>query len=232
MPRKKIGLIHTSSTLIDVFQQLCDELIPDVEVLNIADDSLIKDVIASGSVTENVSQRLIKHVQSAEAAGADLIMVTCSSIGCAAEAAQAWVSVPVVRVDQAMADHAVSLAERIGVVATLHTTLAPTVELIHHRANLAGKSVRVTARLCEGAFDELLQGKPEVHDGMVCQAIEELIQTVDVIVLAQASMARCLAKLSSELSSKPILSSPRMAIGSIIDQLSPDPSAIRRPQHP
>ncbi len=222
MPRKKIGLIHTSSTLIDVFQQLCDELIPDVEVLNIADDSLLKDVITSGSVTENVSQRLIKHVQSVEAAGANLIMVTCSSIGCAAQAAQAWVSVPVVRVDQAMADHAVSLAERIGVVATLHTTLVPTVELIKHRANLAGKSVEVMARLCEGAFAQLLQGKTEVHDGMVCQAIEELIKSVDVIVLAQASMARCVAKLPNELSTKPILSSPRMAIESIINRLIPD----------
>ncbi len=215
MPRKKLGLIHTSSTLIDVFKQICDELIPGVDVLNITDESLIADVIAAGNVTESVSQRLCEHVRRAEASGADFILVTCSSIGCAAEAAQAAASVPVVRVDQAMADHAVSLAARIGVVATLHTTLGPTVELIEHSAILAGKSVDVTARLCDGAFAELLQGNLKSHDDMVCQALAELIKQVDVIVLAQASMSRCVARLPTELTSKPILSSPRMAIESI-----------------
>jgi aspartate/glutamate racemase len=215
MPRKKLGLIHTSSTLIDVFKQICDELIPGVDVMNITDESLIADVIAAGNVTESVSQRLREHVRMAEASGADLIMVTCSSIGCAAEAAQAWTSVPVLRVDRAMADHAVSQAARIGVVATLYTTLGPTVELIEHSANLAGKSVEVTARLCDGAFAELVQGNLEAHDNMVCQALAELIQTVDVIVLAQASMSRCVARLPAELTIKPILSSPRLAVESI-----------------
>lgn len=215
MPRKKLGLIHTSSTLIDVFKQICDELIPDVDVLNIADESLIADVIAAGNITESVLQRLCEHVRMAEASGADFVMVTCSSIGCAAESAQAGVSVPVVRVDRAMAEHAVSLAERIGVVATLHTTLGPTVELIEHSANLTGKSVEVTALLCDGAFAELLQGNLESHDEMVCQALTELIEKVDVIVLAQASMSRCVVRLPSELTIKPILSSPRLAIESI-----------------
>ena len=46
MKRKVLGLVHTSATLVPVFQQLCKAILPDVDVFNIADDSLIKDVIA------------------------------------------------------------------------------------------------------------------------------------------------------------------------------------------
>ncbi len=216
MPRKKLGLIHTSSTLIAVFDELCHELLPHVDVFNVTDDSLIQEVIAVGSVQENVSQRLCTHVQQAESAGADVVMVTCSSIGGTVEAAQALATVPVLRVDQAMADRAVVIARRIGVVATVHTTLVPTVELIKQRAEVAGKSVEVTARLCDGAFAELMQGNVAEHDRMVREALVELVQSVDAIVLAQASMARIVSQLSPETTSKPILSSPRMAIESLI----------------
>ena len=215
MSRPKLFLIHTSATLIEPFKKLCDELIPHVEVLNIADDSLIRDVIAEGTVTDSVSQRLREHLQSAESGGADLIMVTCSSIGGAAEAAQSCVSAPVVRVDQAMADQAVGTGARVGVIATLPTTLSPTVDLIQRRALVAGKSVEVIARLCDGAFAELMRGNATEHDRMVRETLEDLIQAVDVIVLAQASMARVVSQLSDDPQRKPILSSPRLAIESL-----------------
>ena len=215
MSRPKLYLIHTSSTLIEPFKKLCDELLPNVEVLNIADDSLIRDVIAEGTVSDAVSQRLRGHLQSADSGGADLIMVTCSSIGGAAEASQSSVSAPVLRVDQAMADQAVATGKRIGVIATLPTTLAPTVDLIQRRAQVAGKSIEVNAKLCDGAFGELMSGNASEHDRMVREALDDLMQSVDVIVLAQASMARVVAQLPDDPTRKPILSSPRLAIESL-----------------
>lgn len=215
MSPKKLGLIHTSATLIDLFGQLCHELIPDVEVVNFTDESLIRDVISEGEITEAVSERLRSRIQQAELAGVDVIMVTCSSIGPAVEAAQASVNVPVMRVDLAMADRAVALAERVGVIATLATTLSPTVALIEQRAVAAGKSVEVVAHLCEGAFAELMSGNAAEHDRMVREALEELIESVDVIVLAQASMARIVAQLPAKSSRKPILSSPLLAVESL-----------------
>ena len=50
-------------------------------------------------------------------------MVTCSSIGRAVETAAELVATPVLRVDRPMAEQAVARASRIGVVATLPTTL-------------------------------------------------------------------------------------------------------------
>ena len=216
-----LGLIHTSATLVPIFQQLCSEYLPGVNVFNIVDDSLIKDVIAKGKLAPGTARRVVDYVASAEAAGADRILVTCSSIGRAVEAAATLSSVPVLRVDQPMADLAVSKGTRIGVVATLPTTLEPTADLVKRRAQVAGKDIQLTSKLCEGAFDALMGGNPGLHDQMVAQALRELSAEVDVILLAQASMARVVDTLPEAEKTVPIIASPPEAIrflASVINQ--------------
>ena len=111
-----------------------------------------------------------------------------------------------------MADRAVATAERIGVIATLPTTLEPTADLIRRRAAAAGRDIELTARLCEGAFDALMSGDAAKHDAMVAAALKELASQVDVIALAQASMARVVDRLSEADRRMPILASPPLAI--------------------
>lgn len=211
---KKLGLIHTSATLVPVFQELTDKYFvgKDIEVFNISDDSLIKNTIERGVLTPDTSRRVVNYVASAEEAGADVILVTCSSIGPAVEIAATLVDVPVLRVDQPMADKAVQMGSKIGVVATLSTTLDPTSDLVRRRAILAEKEIDLTSRLCEGAFDALMSGNPELHDESVASALRELSQQVDVILLAQASMARVAEQLPDEDQKVPILTSPELAV--------------------
>ena len=212
MKNKTLGLIHTSATLVPVFAQLCKDKLPGVEVFNLADDSLIKDVIRRGEMTPLTARRVTEHVASAEAAGADYIMVTCSSIGRAVETAATLAGVPVFRVDQPMADLAVQTGKRIGVIATLPTTLEPTADLIRRRSQRAGKEIELTSRLCEGAFAALMRGDAATHDTLVAAALHELSSQVDVIVLAQASMARVVDSLPAADKIVPILSSPGLAV--------------------
>ena len=212
MKRKTLGLVHTSATLVPVFAQLCKAKLPNVDVFNIADDSLVRGIIASGSLTAQISRRVAGYLESAELAGADYILVTCSSIGPAVEAAAKLIGVPVLRVDQPMADKAVQTGSRIGVIATLRTTLEPTADLISRRAEKAGKNIELTARLCDGAFDALMSGDGAKHDALVAAALKELSKQVDVIVLAQASMARVVDGLSATDKSVPILASPGLAV--------------------
>lgn len=214
-------MIHTSATLVPIFQQLCREYLPDVNEFNIVDDSLIKDVIAKGMLVPATARRVVDYVASAEAAGADHILVTCSSIGRAVEAAAALSSVPVLRVDQPMADLAVATGKKIGVVATLPTTLEPTADLVTRRARVAGKESELTTRLCEGAFDALMGGNPGLHDQMIAQALRELSAQVDVILLAQASMARVVDALSEAEKTVPIIASPPEAVRYLASVINP-----------
>lgn len=212
MQQKTLGLIHTSATLVPVFAELCSKYLPHVKTFNIVDDSLIKNVISCGELTPATARRVVNYAGSAQDAGADYILFTCSSIGAAVEASAALTKVPVLRVDQPMADKAVQTGKRIGVIATLPTTLQPTSDLVKRRAAIAGKEIELSSVLCEGAFDALMSGDAATHDVKVAAALKELIKKCDVIVLAQASMARVVDTLNDDDRKVPILASPPIAI--------------------
>lgn len=207
-----LALVHTSATLVPVFQKLCAEHLPGIRVFHLADDSLIRDVIDRNELTPQNARRVANHIASAADAGADFIMVTCSSIGPAVEASVPFTAVPVLRVDQPMADAAVREGSRIGVIATLPTTLEPTSDLVQRRALAAGKEVQLERKLCEGAFEALMGGDGDKHDEIVTAGLRELIDQVDVILLAQASMARVVDQLASDEKRVPILASPPIAL--------------------
>ncbi len=211
---KRLYLLHTSAIMVPVFQELTDKYFKgrDIKVFNIVDDSLIKNTIERGELTPDTSRRVVDYIGSAEAGGADFVLATCSSIGAAVEIGAALSTIPVLRVDQPMADLAIEIGTKIGVVATLSTTLEPSGDLVRRRAIVAGKEIQLTSRLCDGAFEALLGGKPELHDQKVAAVLKELSNEVDVILLAQASMARVVAQLSEEDKKVPILTSPELAI--------------------
>jgi Asp/Glu/hydantoin racemase len=212
MPKPRLFLLHTSATLVPVFEQLIKDKQLDAAVFNMVDDSLIKDVIAHNRLRPQTARRVTQLVAAAEDAGADHIMVTCSSIGPAVETAATLATVPVLRVDRPMADQAVASGRRVGVIATLPTTLEPTADLVRRCAAATGREIELTARLCDGAFDTLMGGNPARHDELVLAALKELQAHVDVIALAQASMARVVSQIPEAERRVPILASPPIAI--------------------
>lgn len=212
MQQKTLALIHTSATLVPVFAALCNKFIPGVKVFNIADDRLIKNTIACGALTPDTARRVVGYARSAEEAGADYIMFTCSSIGRAVETAAGLVKVPVLRVDQPMAALAVEKGSRIGILATLSTTLDPTTDLVRRNAAQMDKKIELFPHVCEGAFEALMAGDAETHDRLVGGALKAMSETVDVIVLAQASMARVVEANPSLAEKLPILASPPIAM--------------------
>ena len=209
MKKKRLTLIHTSGVMIPVFSELCTELLPDIEAVHMVDESLLKDIIRDGCLLKPTARRVVGHILSAEQAGTDAILVTCSSIGKATELGRELVNLPVLRIDEPMASEALKAGSRIGVVATLPSTLNPTVDLIKRQAT---QDINVTAKLCEGAFEAVISGDAATHDKIVSEGILGLIAQVDVIVLAQASMARVVNSLPADKVTIPVLSSPRLAI--------------------
>jgi hypothetical protein len=121
-----------------------------------------------------------------------------------------------------MAELAVQKGTEIGVLATVPTTLGPTADLIIEKAKEAGKEVHIHKHLCEGAFQVLMSGDRDKHDRMVLEGALAIAPEVDIIVLAQASMAR-LAPMLAEKTGKEVLSSPRLAVEYLKQKLEETP---------
>ncbi len=220
---QRAALIHTVSGLVPTFKKLTDELMPGVDIFNMVDESLLQNTIRAGHLQPQTAHRLATLIALAQDAGADAVMVTCSSVGAAVEASRPFIQIPVLRVDQPMVDRAVQIAsaahKRIGVAATLE----PTSALVKQRAQAAGQpDLEIIAQLCSGAFEAVTAGDTVTHDRLVSEGLEKLAGQVDVIVLAQASMARVVESLPADSPARQvlILSSPRdgvMALASMLE---------------
>ena len=217
-PRPTLVIVHTGPVTVQPLAALAGDLMPGVRVVNLVDDSLLKDVMAAGHVTPAVTRRLAQYMLIGQEMGADMILNACSSVGEAADAARPLLTVPMIKIDTAMAERAVAGGGRIGVAATVQTTLDPTARLIERVAGEAGKSVQVVRRLCTGAFDALLAGDTETHDGIVERNLIELAGEVDLIVLAQVSMGRVADRLGDRVG-KPVLTSPRLGIERVAEAM-------------
>jgi Asp/Glu/hydantoin racemase len=209
---KTLAMLHTSHVLIPTFSELCEKNLPMIGAFHMVDESLIKNTIAAGKLTKATIRRMATLVASAREGGADAVMVTCSSIGPGVNALRTLFDFPILRIDEAMAEEAVRRGPRIGVLATLKTTLEPTVDLLRETAAARSRDVTVIPCLCEGAFDAILSGDDQTHHEIVAENLKDLMRRADVVVLAQASMAGVIQKLSSELRKVPVLSSPELAV--------------------
>jgi len=206
-----VAAIYTAQAIVEPIKELFAEIIPGCRLINIVDDSLIQDVIRDGSVSPAVVRRLFHYYEAAADTGADLIFNTCSSIGEVASAARSMLDIPLVKIDEPMAAKAVQTGKTLAVIATLPTTLAPTVRLVGSLAAQAGKSITVLEGLAKGAYEALLAKNPEKHDHLIAETAEKLADRADAFVLAQGSMARMEVFLAKK-TGKPVFSSPRLGV--------------------
>ncbi|MGB5746957.1 MAG: aspartate/glutamate racemase family protein [Desulfobacterales bacterium] len=215
----KIGFVHTGVPIGMMLKKMMSESMPDIPNFHIVDDSLIQDLLQAEKFTPSILKRLSAQISMAKEAGADIIMVTCSSIAPGVDFAKKLVDIPVMKIDEPMAELAVESANTIGVLATAKTTLVPSVDLINQVAKKKGKPVKVKSKLISEAFDFFLQGDMENHDRLVRKAGLELAQQSDVLVLAQASMSHLAAEIEKASGTK-TLTSPQIAMDALKKMVS------------
>lgn len=209
---RKLTFIHTVETLKSVFAMLAAERLPGWQIASVVDESLLSSVIANGHVAEEVFDRLTSHVHKVEEDGSSAIIVTCSTLGEAVDALAAKTATPLFRIDRGMAEQAVNQASTIGILATLPTTLAPTTRLLEGTAKRMGRQCKFVSRLANEAFARLKSGDRQGHDLLVQEAYASLSSEVELVVLAQASMARA---LQAGQHHRPYLTSPELGMDQI-----------------
>jgi Asp/Glu/hydantoin racemase len=144
--------------------------------------------------------------------GADAVLNCCSSVGEVADAAQEigrYTGIPIVRIDEEMCREAVRQGSRIGVLATLPTTLEPTKNTILRVAREMNRHVE----LVDGLIDAFGMDQDQFKQ-MLCEKAAEICDQVDVILLAQGSMAYA-EEVMHEKTGLPVLSSPRFGAAAV-----------------
>jgi aspartate/glutamate racemase len=205
----KIAVVYTGVT--PELKQMVEEALEralagrEMEILSFKDPSIIEEANKAGRVTHGCARRLLDLYEQAAGAGANILLNACSSVGDVAKAAQPlfkMTGVRIVRIDEAMAMEAARSCRRIGIVATLRSTLEPTKRLVMECALRQGVSLELVEALADGAFG---LDRGQFMDALIATG-RQVAGSVDALLFAQGSMAYA-ARAVSEALSLPVLSS-------------------------
>jgi Asp/Glu/hydantoin racemase len=190
---KKLYTINTVNNFMEniykPFGAPFAEANPDIEFYNIMDDSLLEDTRAFGSMTPNIASRMLHYAQAAQSSGADGVLVTCTSVNEATKFIKPFLNIPIMNIEEPVAEMAVAAGSKIGILATLPTSPAAIGRVIQEKADQIGKEIEIVNAVVDGAYDVLCQGDRDEHDRMVCEELYKLAEKVDVIAFAQISMS-------------------------------------------
>lgn len=218
---KKIAIIHTTPVTIPVLKNMiekkCEGYEEKIEIVNLLDDSVLPEINKIRKITEGVQYRLGTLLLMAQSIGADAVLCACSSIGGAIEKAAELVTVPVLRIDEPMAKQAAEYVQ-IGIAATLESTVVPTRELIERKIKETNQKAEIESLVIEGAGKLLSEGREEDYDNLVGKTLEEMLEKNEIVVLAQASMARAVEKWPQEKKCR-CLTSVESGVEALVDFL-------------
>lgn len=216
---KAAAIIHTTSATIEELKNLLKGMMPELAVRNYLDESLLPEINQAGRVTENVRSRFFSLAQEAALAGPDAMICACSSLGELVEEARKIFPMPFLRIDEPMARQAARMGGSVMVCATLPSTLRPTLSLIRRMAGELHSDMQLESLLMKGAGELLAKGDFAGYDTLLQKYFLKIAQEKDMIVLAQASMARAAASLPEAYRGK-FLTSPESGLQALVDLLS------------
>jgi hypothetical protein len=144
----------------------------------------------AGGLTPGIAAQAREALHALEG-DAEALLLTCSTLGPVVETGLA-LPVPLLRVDEALADEAVRGGGVVVVLCAVETTLAPTGALFARAAARTGATVEV--RLVPRAWEAFKAGRRDSYLAAVAGATDDAFrQGARAVALAQASMAEAAA---------------------------------------
>ena len=191
LSKKTVGIIHAALISTKGVQPFIQEIIPEVTVVHVVDDTIQNSNFACqpGVIPKENFFKFANYAHNLELAGVDLIMLACSTFNRAVEVARPMINTPMLQIDRTMMDLAVMNGLKIGLLATVPTTVPASERLLKLAAEEAGKEIEITIVLCTKAFEEIKKGNVDLHNELLLKEIELLSESVDAIVMAQVSMS-------------------------------------------
>jgi hypothetical protein len=205
----KLIIFHPSPFMVEELDRLVSEIAPDLLHENLVVPDLLEKAGHAG-ITEELRNRVRQIIASIPQHPPAVVLCSCSTYGGCAEEMAPFTLHRIIRIDRPMAELAAANGPRIGVAAALESTLAPTRDLLLAVARQNGQQVHITEITCAAAWDHKRRGDNDAYIREIVRCLNGAAQQLDVLVLAQGSMAPAAEGLRHL--GIPVLGSPRLAI--------------------
>ena len=209
----RIALIHATPVSIEPTRIAFHQGWPEVETVNILDDSLSRDVQQAGSQTPEIVSRMITLARYGYDIGAGGVLFTCSAFGEAIEQAKAAVDLPMLKPNEAMFEEALTAGNHIGLLATFAPSIPSLEAELQALARRQEKRLQLTSVLVPEAMEALRYGDTAAHNRLLADAAPGL-SACDTVMLAQFSTSLAFEAVSRVLDAR-VLTSPHSAVAKL-----------------
>ena len=198
---KRIFLVHPTMLAMPPVDQAFKTLWPDATIVNVLDESLYNDIPADGKLAPEIFTRLSNLFRHCELSRADGIVFSGSTFGPAVEEARKTVTIPVLRIEEAMMDEAATHGGSVLLACTQKRAQPVVRGTLEAAAKRTGKPIAITELWVSGAREALVKGDNDTHDRLIAEQ-SAAAGDFDQIVFGMMSMAPAKTKMSPALARK------------------------------
>ncbi len=180
--------MHTADSNILVFDAAARELgLPPGLLLHEVRSDLLLAAEQSGGLTPIIEKETASALL-VLSRSADVVLLTCSTLGPVAAQLRGTSAAPVLRVDAVLAGQAVASGGKIVVLCAVETTVGPTTSLFEEVSE--GSQASFEVQLVPEAWSRFKIGDQIGYLALIARAAESAYDDgASIVVLAQASMA-------------------------------------------
>ncbi len=204
-----IAFLHTTSTLLERFEDLVRKYDSDIEIRHFVQEKLLQTASETGKADITAFENAVEKIHELQPA---TLICTCSTYGDACDT-----RTDIDRIDQPVVEHLVNTYQKIGVAFTAKSTKEATENLIRNMALLAQKPIQIQFIDCSEYWQYFEAGDSTRYHQEIAKKITAESHQADVFFLAQASMEG--AKDFLKPLDKEVYSSPEFGIKTYLHKL-------------
>jgi len=184
----KIALISSTRAVFGSMEAAFKAVFPEAEVIHLLDETLLDLFCQDGGLSFRSRRKALQMALTAQDAGVDGILVTCSSLSPAVDELRPFLTIPIVKIDEFMVEHVVQSAETIALVASAETVMKSVEPLVQSKARQFNRKVSVRY-VIKGDIWPLLQKDPISFYEKIGEAAGQAAKDCQAVIIAQVSMA-------------------------------------------
>jgi Asp/Glu/hydantoin racemase len=211
----KIALISSTRAVFASMDAAFKAVFPEAETIQILDETLLILFRQDGGLSVRSRRKALQMALSAQDAGVDGILVTCSSLSPAGDEIRPFLTVPIVKIDEPMFDQVVQKAESIALVASAETVLKSVEPFVQKKADYFGRKVSLRPVVLADYWP-LLQKDPVSFYKAVGEACTRAARECQAVVITQVSMAPGREYASPEVRDR-VFAAPEYAVRALRD---------------
>jgi Asp/Glu/hydantoin racemase len=184
----RVALLSSTRAVFSPMEAAFREVFPEAQIVHLLDETLIDDFRQDGGLSPRSRRKALQMAMTAQDAGVDGILVTCSTLSPSVDDLRPFIATPVVKIDEPVVEQVVQSAQSIALLTTADSVLKSVEPLVLDKARQAGRKVAIR-RFVKGDIWPLLLKDPAAFYQAVGEAATQAAKECQAVIITQVSMA-------------------------------------------